>query len=77
MTEASISAATRIPIIGEKWFKAMALISAYAKDLFKPKHQASDLSKGVPRGQLIEQFDRILKIIQRYFTCGEIFNTLY
>jgi hypothetical protein len=77
VTEASISAATGIPITGEKWFKAMALSSAYAKYLFKPEHQASDLSKGVPRGQLIEQFDRILKIIQRYFTCEGRFNTLY
>jgi hypothetical protein len=77
VTEASISAATGIPITGEKWFKAMALSSAYAKDLFKPEHQASDLSKGVPRNQLIEQFDRILKIIQRYFTCEGRFNTLY
>jgi hypothetical protein len=77
VTEASISAATGIPITGEKWFKAMALSSAYAKDLFKPEHQASDLSKSVPRGQLIEQFDRILKIIQRYFTCEGRFNTLY
>jgi hypothetical protein len=55
----------------------MSLSSAYAKDIFKLEQQASDISKGVPRGQLIEQFDRILKIIQRYFTCGEIFNTLY
>jgi hypothetical protein len=77
VTEASISAATGIPITGEKWFKAMALSSAYAKDFLKPEHQASDLSKGVPRNQLIEQFDRILKIIQRYFTCEGRFNTLY
>jgi hypothetical protein len=38
VTEASISAATGIPITGEKWFKAMDLSSAYAKDLFKPEH---------------------------------------
>jgi hypothetical protein len=75
--EASISAVTGIPIIGEKWFKAMALSSAYAKDLFKPEHQANDLSKSMPRSQLIEQFDIILKIIQRYFTCEGRFNTLY
>ena len=74
MTKASISATTGIPITGEKWFKAMALSSAYAKDLFKPEHQANDLSKGVPRNQLIEQFDRILKIIHRYFTCVGIFD---
>jgi hypothetical protein len=30
----------------------------------------------MPRNQLIEQFDRILKIIQRYFTCEGRFNTL-
>jgi hypothetical protein len=77
VTEASISAATGIPITGEKWFKAMALNAAYAKDFLKPEHQASDLSKGVPRNQLIEQFDKILRIIQRYFTCEGRFNTLY
>ena len=77
MTEASISATIGIPITNEKWFKAMDLSSAYAKYLLKPEHHASDLSKGVPRNRLIEQFDRILKIIQRYFTCEGRFNTLY
>ena len=65
VTEVSISAATGIPIIGERWFKSMALISTYAKYLFKPEYQANDLSKSMPRSQLIEQFDRLLKIIQR------------
>ena len=77
MTEASILAATGIPIIGERWFKSMALSSAYSKDLFKPENQANDLSKSMPRSQLIEQFDRLLKIIQIYFTCEGRFNTLY
>jgi hypothetical protein len=77
VTEASISSATGIPITGEKWFKAVSLSSAYAKDLLKHGHQGSDLSKGVPRNRLIEQFDRILKIIQIYFTCKGRFNTLY
>jgi hypothetical protein len=77
VTKASISAATGIPITGEKWFKSMSLSSAYAKYLFKPEYQAIDLSKSMPRSQLIEQFDRILKIIQRYFTCEGRFSTLY
>jgi hypothetical protein len=55
----------------------MALNEVYAKDFLKPEHQASDFSKGVPRNQLIEQFDRILRIIQRYFTREGRFNTLY
>jgi hypothetical protein len=61
--EDSISSATKIPITSEKWFKAMDLNAAYAKDFLKPKHQDGDLSKGVPRNQLIEQFDKILRII--------------
>jgi hypothetical protein len=77
VTEASISAATGIPITGEKWFKAMVLSSSFAKDLFKPEYQANELSKSMPRSQLVEQFDRLLKIIQRYFTCEGRFNTLY
>jgi hypothetical protein len=63
VTEASISAKTGIPISGEKWFKAMALSSAYAKYIFKPEYQANAFSKSMPRSQLIEQFDMILKII--------------
>jgi hypothetical protein len=63
VTEASISAAIGIPITGEKWFKAMALSSTYAKDIFKLEYQANALCKSMPRSQLSEQFDRILKII--------------
>ena len=77
MTEASISTATGIPISRENWFKAMVLSSPFVKDLFKPEYQANDLSKNVPRNQLIDQFDRMLKIIQRYFSCEGRFNTLY
>jgi hypothetical protein len=77
VTEASILAATRIPIIGEKWFKSMDLNAAYAKYFLKTENQDGDLSKGVPRNHLIEQFDKILRRIQRYFTCEGRFNTLY
>jgi hypothetical protein len=55
----------------------MVLSSTFAKDLFKPEYQANELSKSMPRIQLVEQFNRLLKIIQRYFTCEGRFNTLY
>ena len=55
----------------------MALNEAYAKDFLKPEHQVGNLSKGVPRNHLIKQFDKILRIIQRYFTCEGRFNTLH
>ena len=47
VTEASISVATRISILGENWFKAMVLSSPFVKDIFKPEYQANDLSKNV------------------------------
>jgi hypothetical protein len=54
VTEASISTATGIPIAGEKWFKAMVLSSDYEKYLFKLEYQANELSKTMPRSQLVE-----------------------
>jgi hypothetical protein len=75
--ETSISAAIEIPITRESWFKSMALDAAYAKDFLKTKYQTDNLSKGVPRNHLVEEFDKILRIIQRYFTCEGRFNTLY
>jgi hypothetical protein len=77
VSEASISAATGIPITGEKWFKSMALNASFSKDFLKPEYQTDNLSKGVPRSHLVEEFDKMLKIIQRYFTCEGRFNTLY
>jgi hypothetical protein len=52
--EASISTIIGITISGENWFKAMVLSSPFIKYLFKPKYQANDLSKSVPRDQLID-----------------------
>jgi hypothetical protein len=55
----------------------MALNAAFSKDFLKPEYQTDNLSKGVPRSHLVEEFDKMLKIIQRYFTCEGRFNTLY
>jgi hypothetical protein len=38
VTETFISAATRIPISGEKWFNAIVLSSPFVKYLFKPEY---------------------------------------
>jgi len=77
VSETSISAATGIPITGEKWFKSMALNATFSKYFLKLEYQNENLSKGVPRSHLVEEFDKMLKIIQRYFTCEGRFNTLY
>jgi hypothetical protein len=35
------------------------------------------VSKGVPRSHLVEEFDKMLTIIQIYLTCERRFNMLY
>jgi hypothetical protein len=77
VSEASIVASTRIPNTGEMWFKFMILNVSLSKDFLKPDYETKNLSKGVPRSHLVEGFDKILKIIQRYFTCEGKFNMLY
>jgi hypothetical protein len=77
VSEASIAAATGIHNTGEIWFKSITLNVAFSKDFLKPDYQTDNLSKGVPRSHLVEDFDKMLKIIQRYFTCEGRFNMLY
>jgi hypothetical protein len=77
VSERSISVATEIPNTGEKWFKAMTLNVAFSKEFLKPEYQEDNLSKGVPRNHMLEGFDKMLKVIQRYFTCEGRFNMVY
>jgi hypothetical protein len=55
----------------------MSLKSEFSKDFLKPKYQEDNLSKGVPRNHMMDYFDKILKVIQRYFTCEGRFNMVY
>jgi hypothetical protein len=55
----------------------MNLNNAFSKDFLKSDYQTYNLSKGVPRSHLVEYFDKMLKIIQIYFTCEGRFNMLY
>jgi hypothetical protein len=75
--EATIVATTEIPNTGERCFKSMILNASFSKDFLKPDYQKDNLSKGVPRSHLVEGFDKMLKIIQRYFTCEGRFNMIY
>jgi hypothetical protein len=77
VSEASIEATTGIPNSSERWFKSMILNAYFSKDFQKLDYQIDNLSKGVPRSHLVEDFEKMLKIIQRYFMCEERFNMLY
>ena len=77
VSKATIASTNEIPNIGERWFKNMTLNASFSKDFLKPKHEKDSLSKGVPRSHLVEGFDKMLKVIQRYFTCEGRFNMIY
>jgi hypothetical protein len=77
VSKATITTTTGIPNTGERWFKSMILNVAFSKDFLKPCYQKEKISKGVPRIHLVEGFDKMLKIIQRYFTCEGRFNMIY
>jgi hypothetical protein len=77
VSENSISFSIEIPNYGEKWFKAMSLNSSFSKEFLKPEYQEGNLSKGVPRSHMLELFDNMLRVIQRYFTCEGRFNMVY
>ena len=72
-----MSVAIDIPDCGEKWFKAMSLNSSFSKEFLKPEYQGDNLFKGVPRGHMLEYFEKIHRFIQRYFMCEGRFNMVY
>jgi hypothetical protein len=72
-----IAAATKIPNTGERWFKSIILNASFSKDFPKLDYEKDNLSKGVPTSHLVEGFDKMLKIIQRYCTCEGKFNMIY
>jgi hypothetical protein len=77
VSEQSISTSTEIPFHGENWFKAMTLNSAFSKEFLKSEYQEDNISKGVPRNHVLEYFDKMLRVIQRYFTSEGRFNMVY
>jgi hypothetical protein len=76
VSEVNIAATTEIPNTGEIWFKSMNLNATFSKEFIKPECQGYNLSKGVPRSHMIEGFDKILRVIQIYFTYEGRFNMI-
>ena len=60
--------ATLIPITRELWFKARQLEKGdRCQYMLKPEHQGANLVKDIPRNWLLEAYDKLLLIIQRFF----------
>jgi hypothetical protein len=78
VSEETIAVATEIPSTRlERWFKSMNLNATFSKEFLKPEFQGDNLSKGVPRSHMVEGFDKMIRLIQRYFTCEGRFNMIY
>ena len=75
--EMTISTTNKIPSTRERWFKVMTLNVSFSREFLKPEYEEDNLSKGVPKNHMLDVFDKMLKIIQRYFTCEGRFNTIY
>jgi len=75
--EVDIAIATGIPAEGESWFKGNPLVVGECKHLFTKEHQNTKLSVGAPRAYISKEYDELLKVIQRYFTCEGRFNLVY
>jgi hypothetical protein len=46
----------------------MTLNASFSREFLKLEYQGDNLSKGVPKNHMIEGFDKMLRVIQRYFT---------
>jgi hypothetical protein len=77
VTEETLSAATKIPLHEEKWFKGMPLDILCYKDFIKPNCLNGKIGANIPSQYLREPFQNILKVIRRYFTCEGRFDRVY
>ena len=69
----SISKATKIPYIGEKWFRQSHLDSDDYKLFLKPEHRESCPSI-FPFSYLLASYSPLMNIIMKYFTCEGRFS---
>ena len=72
----SISKATKIPYIGEKWFKQTYIDLDDYKPFLKPEHREA-CPAIFPFSYLLASYAPLMKIIMKYFTCQGRFSRVY
>jgi hypothetical protein len=77
VSEETVVAATEIPIQGEKWFKGMPLDPVFYTDFLKPKYKKQKFGATIPRECILEHYEKLLRVVQRYFTCEGRFDRVY
>jgi hypothetical protein len=73
----SLVDATDIPSLGEIWFKGMPLDSIFYIDFLKPIYRSQNIGATIPREYVLEPYEGLLRVIQRYFTCEGRFDRVY
>lgn len=76
VSKETISQVTRIPLLGESWFKGMELDASHYKDFIKPQYKGK-YGPRFTRSYLLNQHNKLLKLIQRYFTYEGHVNKVY
>ena len=61
----SISQATGIPRMGEEWFKPTKFDLKSCDDYLKPKHVGINMTVGIPRTLIRDNYSKLLIIIQK------------
>jgi len=67
--EVIVTAVTEMPRTGERWFKSTTIKYIEFRSYLKPKHKSITLKKDIPRSNLEEKWQHLLKAIQVYITC--------
>jgi hypothetical protein len=77
VTKETLSTTTKIPLCGEIWFEGMPLDILCYKDFIKPNYLNGRIGADIPSQYLQEPFQKVLKVIRRYFTCEGRFDRVY
>jgi hypothetical protein len=77
VSKETISTTTEIPMQGEKWFKGMPLDTSCYIDFIKPEYRNWKIGANIPSEYLLEPFQKLLKIIQKYFTYEGRFDKVH
>jgi hypothetical protein len=69
VSEETLSYATGLPRIGERWFKKLHMDVATCNKFLKPEFHNANWAKGVPRIWIKDEWVAPLVVLQRFLTC--------
>jgi hypothetical protein len=77
VTEETLSAMTEIPPHGERSSKGIPLDVLCYEEFIKTNCMNEKIRAGVPSWYIQETFQKLLKVIRRYFTCERRYDRIY